>query len=607
MLSKSVQLALAAGSALLLLPVAAAAQSANNPWVTFTKHPEKLAVTPTTLTDSDTQVLFRMGDFDQDSWDDVAAMRKEQASQPGKRASYLLMNINGVLTDKTAQYASTSDTVGDDGFLTPRNTREVAIGDINGDGLLDMVTANSISDGDPKYLSHPGAYINLGFSGGNWLGFQNQNARVPQLFTFANPPLAVAPRFCGMGLGDVTGDGSPDVYFVDYDTTETNIIEAPNADLNDRLLVNDGNGFFVDGSQASLTSAQLVSAFGADAEMADVNADGLLDIVKDTTLGSPRNVRIIYNNPANVGNFKTMGLQDIGTGSPYGMDMGNLNNDQFMDAVIVDDGADKFRLGTGYDALNRLIWGPLKGFSFITGSDNEFGHNPYIRDLNGDGWNDVLITDVDGDLTGCDRRLHIYHNKGTIPGNMNLLLWEETELATGGEFGTGWKGVVGLTAADATGSYDVGLDDFDKDGDVDMLLATCSGTTYMQNELNPVPPVCQTDMGFGGPGSMTFSICGDDLTQIHSFATMELNGATPSAPLFVALGLSSGPVPFKGGLLVPFPILSIVSGLMTDAGGDFNSPVPGSAGTPVHVYMQCITKVGSVYDFSNGLDVLLGV
>jgi hypothetical protein len=410
-----------------------------------------------------------------------------------------------------------------------------------------------------------------------------------------------------MGLGDVTGDGSPDVYFVDYDTTETNIVEAANADLNDRLLVNDGNGFFTDESQTRFTSTQLQSQFGADAEMADVNVDGHLDIIKDTTLDPPRNVRIMYNNPANVGNFTTMGLQDMNTGSPYGMDLGNLNNDSFMDIVIVDDAADKFRLGTGYDALNRMIWGPLKSFSFITGGDNEFGHNPYIRDLNGDGWNDVLITDVDGDLTGCGRRLHIYHNTGTVPGDMNIVLKEESQNATGGEFGAGWKGVVGLTATDETGSYDVGVDDFDKDGDQDFLLATCSGTVYMQNELNPIQPVCQTDMGFGGPGSMSFSICGQDLTTTGNLAQMEVNGATPSAPLFIVLGLSAGPVPFKGGQLVPFPIVSIVSGFMTDPSGDFSSPVPGSSGTPVHVYMQCITKVGSVYDFSNGLDVLLGV
>lgn len=606
MLSKSLQLTLAAGAALLLLPDAASAQ-ANVQWVSFTKQPTKLSVPGTALSDADTHVLFRDGDFDQDTWLDVVAMRKQQASQPGKRPSFLLMNLNGVLTNQTSLFADTTDTVGDNGFLTPRNTREVAIGDVTNDGWLDMVTANSISDGNPKHISHPQVYRNLGEDGGgNWLGFIAENVRIPQIMTYGAPPLAVAPRFCGQALGDINQDGWSDAYFVDYDTTETGIIEQATWDTNDRLLHNTGNGFFVDNSNTILTTAQLMSQFGADALILDVNADGLLDLVKDTTLNPPRAVRIIYNNPASPGNFTAMGLQDIATAAPYGMDLGNLNNDAFMDAVIVDDAADKFRLGTGYNALNQVIWGPLKNYTFLAGGDDGFGHNPYIKDLDNNGWGDVLITDVDGDLTGCGRRLHIYHNKGTVPGDMNLVLKEEAEIANSGT-GPGWKGVVGLTALDQKGSYDVGFGDFDKDGDLDMLLGTCTTTFYLQNELNPPQVVCQTDMGFAGPGTMTMSMCGDDLTEAASISQLELAGAVPSTPMFIMLGLSAGPVPFKGGQLVPFPLLSIVSGLMTDGSGNFSTPVPGAAGTPVHIYMQTIVKNGLVYEFSNGLDVLIGV
>src|SRR5262249_42291458 len=290
--------------------------------------PSKLAVSPTALSDNQTQVLFRTADLDKDGWDDVVAVRKQQASQIGKRTAFLLMNINGVLTNMTSQYASASDVPGDNGFLTPCNNRDVAIGDVTNDTWLDVVTAVSLSDGDPKVLSHPRVYINLGDDiNGNWQGLRFENSRFPQL-TVAGSGLAVAPRFCGMGLGDVTGDGYADIYYVDYDTTETNIAEPQGWDLNDRLLVNDGNGFFTDQSAARLTTAQLHSVFGIDTKIYDVNAGGLLDIVKDTTLTSPRVVRCIYNNPANVGNFSLMGFQDVVTGSsPYGFDVGNLNND----------------------------------------------------------------------------------------------------------------------------------------------------------------------------------------------------------------------------------------------------------------------------------------
>jgi len=598
-------MAFAAGAALLLTGSASA--QLNNQWVTFTYQPSKLAVTPTAISDPDTQVIFRTGDLNKDGWDDVVAVRKQQASQLGKRRAFLLMNVNGVLTDQTAMFATATDTVGDQGFNTPTNTREVQIGDVNNDTWPDVVTAVSLSDGNPKVLSHPRVYINLGNDGGgNWLGLRFENARFPQLLTVGGLP--VAPRFCGMGLGDVTGDGFADIYYVDYDETETGINESATNDLNDRLLVNDGNGFFTDQSATRMTTTQLVSEFGADAQMYDVNADGRLDIIKDTTLVNPRYVGIVYNNPNNVGNFTAMGLQKpVNGGAPYGMDVGNLNNDTIADIAVADDAADKFLLGTGYDALNQVIWSAQKLFSFNAGagSDPGFGHNVFVRDLNMDGWNDVLITDVDGDLLGCTRRLNIYHNLGTTPGQQNLILKEEAELASG-NYGAGWKGAVGLMVPDLRGSYDVGFGDFDKDGDLDLLIANCNlGAKYWQNET-ATGNVCQTDMGLQGPGNMEFSVCGDDLTTAGSIATMSLTGAAASQPIFLPVGFAFNPVGVKGGQLGVNPMTSLVTGLNTDGTGSLNLPIAGGTATPVHIFMQCIVKNGSVFEFSNCLDVHIG-
>jgi|SwirhirootsSR2_FD_contig_51_6630177_length_1925_multi_7_in_0_out_0_1 hypothetical protein len=592
-----------AAGAMLLLPDISRAQ-VDVQWVTFTKQPSKLTVPPLDLTTSDTQAEFQIGDLNNDGWDDVVAMRKEQASQEGKRADMLLINVNGVLTDMTAQYASASDVPGDQGFLTPTNARESAITDVNNDGWLDVVTCTTISDGDPKSISHPRVYMNLGNDGGgNWLGLKYEDARIPQLLTVALLP--VAPRFCGMGAADLDGNGSNDLYFVDYDGTETGITEPAAWDLNDRCLINDGNGFFTDQSAARFTTTQLQSAFGADAKVLDLNGDGAIDVVKDTTLSNPTALRALYNNPASVGNFKAMGVSDFSSNAPYGMDVGNLNHDGIPDVAIADDANDKFRLGQSFDALNKIVWGPLKNFTFVTGSDDGFGHNVIFSDLDGNGWEDVIITDVDGDLVGCGRRMHIYHNTGSVPGDMNLVLKEESELASGST-GAGWKGAVGFSVADLKGSYDVGLGDFDKDGDVDFLLATCSGTNYWQNETNPIQETCQTDIGFGGPGNMELSMCGDDLTTASSLATMQLTGGAPLQPIFLMVSLSSTPTPFKGGTLITVPLLAIVTGFNTDGSGNFSSPVPGGAASPTHVFLQAIIKNGATYEFSNGLDVLMG-
>ena len=602
MMRKSALFIVSAG-ALLLLPDIARAQVGVQ-WVTYTKQPSKLTVAPLAISDGDTQAQFRTGDLNKDGWNDLVVMRKQQASQAGKRAAYLLINLNGVLTDKTAQYASASDVPGDQGFLTPTNARESAIVDVDKDGWLDVVTSTTISDGDPKSISHPRVYMNLGNDGGgNWLGLKYEDARIPQLLTVGG--LAVAPRFCGMGAADLNGDGFPDLYFVDYDGTETGISEPGAWDLNDRCLINDGNGFFSDQSAARFTTAQLQSAFGADAAVLDLNGDGAIDIVKDSTLGSPTVVRALYNNPASVGNFKATGTSDFGSSAPYGMDVGNLNNDSIPDVGIADDGADKFRLGQSFDALNKIVWGPLKSFTFVTGGDDGFGHNVHLQDLDGNGWSEVLITDVDGDVPGCGRRMHIYHNVGTVPGDMNLVLKEESEQASGST-GAGWKGAVGFSAADLKGSYDMGFADFDKDGDLDFVFATCSGTNYWQNETNPIQETCQTDMGFGGPGNMELSMCGDDLTTASSLSTMQLSGGAPLQPIFLMVSLSANPTPFKSGTLVPVPVLAIVTGFNTDGSGNFSSPVPGGASTPTHVYLQAIIKNGAAFEISNALDVLMG-
>ncbi len=596
---------LAALAAALLLPAGASAQL-NVQWVTFKNAPAKLGVPLTALCDGGTEVDFATGDLDKDGWVDVVAVRKQQSSTTGKRTNVLLMNNHGKLEDKTTLYASASDVVGDLGFKTLVNNRDAKIIDLNGDTWPDVVTAPTLSDGDPKAISHPRVYVNLGADGlGHWLGLRHEDARIPQLLTIPGG-LPVAPRFCEVAAGDVTGDGAADLYFIDYDGTETGIGEALNADTNDRLLVNDGNGFFTDSGTTRLSSAQLESAFGVKAIILDLNGDGRQDITKDTTLGTPTAVRAFYNNTVAagpVGFFQPLGIQDYGQGAPYGFDMGSLNGDGLPDLAGADDSADVYRLATGIDPLGKLTWGPLKNYLHASGAEFEFGHNVAIQDLNGDGWGDVMISSVDVDFTGCSGRWHIYHNLGgTVGGDVTLR--EESELDTG-EFGAGWKGAPGIVQGDLTGGYDGAWADFDHDGDLDMLVGSCAGTKYFQNQTSP--PVCQTNLGFGGPGSALLSVCGESLLLTSSSAALSLTGAAPSSPLFVAFGLVNNPTPVKGGVLVPVPMLSLIGGLSTNVLGAFNANVPGNSGAPVTVYMQCIVKHGTVYEFSNALALNLGL
>jgi len=408
---------------LLALPSTALAQFGND-WVRFSRDNSRVNA-PSSLVLGDLQEKdYAIGDLDKDGWTDLVVVRKEPFTSAGKFPNVLLMNEGGVLVDRTTEYASASDVNGDGGFLTPTNDRDVVIADFDGDGWLDLVTCTTLSGNDPKHISHPRIYMNLGEDGsGNWLGLRHEDARFPQLLLASGT--ASWPRFCAVDAGDMTGDGLPDLYFADYDSGGSG-----GGDMNDRLLINDGNGFFTDESFSRMSSLMLSSDFGASVDIEDVNNDGVLDVVKNS--GLTAFIRVNYNNPGSEGNFNL--TESPPTGTPYFTSVGDLNNDGRLDLVVSDDGTDRLMYNEGNDALGRVEWGPGLGFDFLSGGDDGFGGNNYIVDLDLDGWNDVIITDVDVDISGCNRRTHIYHNPGGTPGSV-IIPREEAQQSGS----SGWK------------------------------------------------------------------------------------------------------------------------------------------------------------------------
>ena len=174
-------------------------------WAVFEEDPSRLDA-PAALGAADTaEKDYAWGDVDHDGDIDLVVVRKQPWTTTGRRPNVLFMNegiaeghaVDGVLVDRTGQYASASNIVGDLGFLTPTNDRDVVLVDVNGDTWLDIVTSTTLSGlTAPKSISHPRIYINQGLdAGGNWLGFVYDDVdRVPTM--------ATEPRFCGVAAGD---------------------------------------------------------------------------------------------------------------------------------------------------------------------------------------------------------------------------------------------------------------------------------------------------------------------------------------------------------------------------------------------------------------------
>ncbi len=421
-------------------------------WVEFTNETGARLVADAGLGSNDPEEKdYAWADVDQDGDVDLISVRKVIGSNSGSKRNVLFMNEDGALVDRTNEYA-TAATDGGNGFLDLTPDRDVALVDVNDDGWLDIVTVPAGAYSNlPKTISHPRIYINLGEDRDGWLGFRYEEERIPQL--------VADPNFCGVGTGDVNDDGSPDLYFGDYFNG-----------LGDRLLINDGAGFFTDETDARFpgNSGFLSSTFTTSTEIVDLNGDGYNDIIKASALG-PYELRAVYNDPDNPGFYPSTSMETVLSGSSYHVEIADLNNDGLMDIVEVDDGSDRYLLNEGNGANGRADFHNGGSGSTFENSSG-FGSNVAFGDLNRDGFQDVLIADVDVDLTACSgARTLVYRNLA----NPLIVSFDEdpANLPTGQNQGS-----------PLAGTHDIAIFDINGDNWDDLVIGTCAGTTVWINQ-----------------------------------------------------------------------------------------------------------------------------
>jgi hypothetical protein len=142
----------------------------------------------------------------------------------------------------------------------------VTLGDVNGDGVLDIITANRNSDT---------ASVLLG------------NGMAPGDFVVPATNFATGDAPSSVTLGDVNGDGKLDIIVGNYSSANTSV------------LLGNGNGSF-QGQQTFAMGIGLTSV-----TLGDVNGDGRLDIISSNQ--SPNTVSVILNSLAFTGQTATIG------------------------------------------------------------------------------------------------------------------------------------------------------------------------------------------------------------------------------------------------------------------------------------------------------------
>jgi len=568
---------------LFVLLAAGTAQAQTGAWVTFDDETATRLVGPPGLgvADPDEKDLA-IGDVDNDGDTDLVVVRKKPFTTTvpgtGARPHALYLNESGVMTNRTTAFAPDLD--------TPSDAREVRLVDVDDDGWLDLVIANHGFDA-PRIL------VNQGAGPAGWAGFDEENFRFP--------PLSLSPRFNGVGAGDVNGDGFVDLYFVDY--------ENP---LGDRLWFNQGSGqpgFFTDVTATNLLASFAFAGTGIRGEIADMDGDGLGDLVK----GTGGVVQIFWNDGTS--HFNTV------TSPPdldaYDVAVADLDNDADLDLYYIQDFQDRIhRNPNGFAAHGAANW----SFHQLTNAQSPFtgGFNANVQfaDVDNDGDLDVGVSDVDFDVPAYDRRFSLLrnHTDGNPAAPWSTLL--------SSPFGSA------IQNFNLTGVYDHAFLDVDLDGWLDLWISygtsQTAGGTKIFIQVPPTPPLPSASLeGFGAGCAGTSGIPligGNGLPTLGNAGfALTLWNAAPSAPAIYFLALNSASTPMGpctvlvdlfGSLLLSGPSATTFLGTATAPLPVPN--LPALAGGVLHAQWAVLDPLGPIpvaggVALTAGLQITLGI
>jgi extracellular elastinolytic metalloproteinase len=364
---------------------------------------------------------------------------------------------------------------------------DVTYRDLNGDGKLDMISANGGATGGPN--SAGSVAVRLGNGDG----------------TFGAPTVyatnGVFTRF--LDLGDVNGDGKLDVV-------------ASNTDSNTvALLLGNGDGTFNPATTYAVHSAPL------GLTVRDLNGDGLADVVVPHF--NSNDVAVLLGRAD--GTLAPAKFFTVAAGGPFTTAVGDVNGDGKLDVATGDflSGAVSVLLGDGAGNFNVFT---------VLGNQGSGTWGVALADLNGDGKLDVI--------TGNQNS----NNLGVRLGNGNGTFGGPTFFSTGGS----GPRTVALGDVNGDGKLDVVVPNINSTN-VGVLLGNGNGTfgtvlTFSTN-TNPnfatladvngdgVDDLSTADAGTNGLGSVSLRL------NTSPTVSLQLQGAAGNLVAFGSPGASN--------------------------------------------------------------------
>lgn len=400
---------------------------------------------------SQTNYSLAAGDLDGDNVSDIVG------SQGDFDSLYIGMGYSGgafTTEDTSSTFQSATSTV-----TQGPGTFEVKLGDLNSDGILDIVSANYIASTISVFLGKAdGTYFNQ--------------------MTYA-----VGANITDLLLEDLNGDGKLDIATADYgDSTVSILTNKGNGLFNTRTtfatssgayqirsaeINGDGNLDLVtsNGSEIDYHLNNGVGTFGAgtiavieawtgsikDFQTGDINNDGKADIVYSWQRNLSNNIKIRTGN----GNGTFTAQANLTSGlSPRGVVLGDFNHDGNLDIANVNFGTTTLSvyLGAGTGSFGASVT-----YTIASGAEDI-----YTADLNGDGNLDLVVGNSNNSALNI------------LMGNSNGTFNTQTTFSISG--GTSLK------------AYGLALGDTNGDGSIDIVTANYTDSiSIITNGTQQIP------------------------------------------------------------------------------------------------------------------------